>query len=509
MIDLVKFFMHGEKWLHDELKQYRQDLFPDDFRLIVIYQKDLYNNFDSPGVALSKLQETLVLMDFPNFFIKVLTTNHDIQSDLDQVRNIFCPHETILEFELIEGDFEKQLISQNTLCVLPWIHLYINPQGFVGPCGIFNEKYPIGHISTDTLDQIVNSEAMNRIRKQMLSGQRPDSCSTCWDKEDAKLPSLRLKNNQRFARYLNLPMHTKADGSVEEFKLRYLDFRASNVCNLKCRMCGGKFSSKIASEERDLYGDSAFIDLKLSKNEISNTIDYIEKNIDYLETIYFAGGEPLIMREHYAILDILIAHKKTNIEILYNTNLTQLSYKNHQVIDYWKQFTNVTVGASIDLIGAQANYVRSGTDYDKLEKNYDLIKNHVKKFNISSVVHLFNVFNLPKLQYHWIVNKNLNPVNITFHTLIYPNNMSLQVLPGIYKDQASSYIEQHIHKLNDMDNTRHLIDSWVSVLQYMNAEDKSHLLSEFFRLNDDKDRFRKEKFEEVFPEYQNLRDYIS
>jgi hypothetical protein len=42
----------------------------------------------------------------------------------------------------------------------------------------------------------------------------------------------------------------------------------------------------------------------------------------------------------------------------------------------------------------------------------------------------------------------------------------------------------------------------------MYLHDNSHLLSDFFRLNDDKDQYRKEKFEEVFPEYKNLRTYI-
>ena len=57
--------------------------------------------------------------------------------------------------------------------------------------------------------------------------------------------------NQKFKHHLSLIRSTKKDGTVEDFKLRYLDFRASNICNLKCRMCGGKFSSRIAKEEQE------------------------------------------------------------------------------------------------------------------------------------------------------------------------------------------------------------------------------------------------------------------
>jgi hypothetical protein len=177
------------------------------------------------------------------------------------------------------------------------------------------------------------------------------------------------------------------------------------------------------------------------------------------------------------------------------------------VIDYWKQFSNITVGASIDLLGPQAEYVRNGTNYNTLEENYIKIKDIVD-FNITSIVHMLNIFNLPKLQKHWIVNKKLDPKNLTFRALVFPNNMSLQVLPIAFKDQAHQTINQHINWLTTVSSCEHLVKSWHDVLQYMYDKDQSHLLSDFFRLNDDKDRYRNEKFEEVFPEFNRLRDYI-
>jgi sulfatase maturation enzyme AslB (radical SAM superfamily) len=272
-------------------------------------------------------------------------------------------------------------------------------------------------------------------------------------------------------------------------------------------MCGGKFSSRIAKEENDLYNDSTYIDLKLTSEEIYSTLDYIEENIDYLESVYFAGGEPLIMDEHYKILDLLLKHNKSDIKITYNTNLTQLSYKKYNIVDYWKKFSNITVGASIDLIGTQAGYVRSGTDYDELEENYETIKDYVN-FTITSIVHLYNVFNLPKLQQHWVINKKLNPKNLFFSGLIYPNNMTLQVLPPPYKKLARDSINQHIVWLESISGAASLAETWKNVLHYMDTKDQSHLLKDFFRLNDDKDKIRNERFEDVFPEYRDLRSYV-
>lgn len=507
IINLEDYFSKGNKWLHDELKNLKQDILPNDFNLIIRYTSDQYNNIDSPGIAVSKLQELLVLLDFPNFFVTIETTNKNIQQDLEKIKELYCPFESILSYNIVDGEFKKTILSNDTLCVLPWMHLYINPQGNVGTCCEFNEHYPLGSIKKNSLQEIANSDAMKTVRRQMLSGQRPSSCSACWTKEDSGLLSSRQMINQQFSQHLSLSEKTHDDGHVDDFKLRYLDFRASNVCNLKCRMCGGKFSSRIAKEENDLYHRSTFIDLKLTSKEIYLTLEYIEENIDYLESVYFAGGEPLIIEEHYKILDLLLKHDRSDIKIFYSTNLTQLSYKKYNAIDYWKKFSNITVGASIDLIGPQAGYVRSGTNYDVLEENYDHIKDHVN-FTITSIVHLLNIFNLPKLQQHWITNKKLNPKNLSFNALIAPANMTLQVLPTSYKQLAEKIIYNQIDWLISISNTETLVNSWKNVLQYMNNKDQSHLLNEFFRLNDDKDKFRNEHFEDIFPEYRDLRSYV-
>lgn len=507
IINLDEYFTKDNKWLHDELKNIKQDTFPADFKLKINYTSDQYYNLDSPGIAISKLQELLSLLDFPNFFVTILTTNEQIQKDLDKIKELYCPYESALSYEISSGKFEKKIFNGNTLCILPWIHLYVNPQGLVGTCCEFNENYPLGLISNQSLDQIANSDNMKMVRKQMLSGQRPDICSSCWTKEDSGVNSLRQSFNNSHAHHFNLIEQTNVDGSFDDFQLRYLDFRASNVCNLKCRMCSGKFSSRIAKEENDLYNNSTFVDLKLTSEEISSVLSYIEKNIGTLEAVYFAGGEPLIMEEHYQILDLLIKHSKTNIKVSYNTNLTQLSYKKYNVVDYWSKFSNIYVGASIDLIGAQAEYVRSGTDYDELEKNFEIIKSYVK-FNITSIVHLYNIFNLPKLQKHWILEKNISPLDLSFRILIYPENMSLRVIPIVYKNLVNEVIENHINWLSSISDTKTLVDTWKNVLQFMNAKDDSYLLKDFFRLNDDKDKIRKEKFEDVFPEYRDLRSYV-
>lgn len=508
IINLEDYFSKGDKWLYDELKNLKQDVLPEDFNITIRYTSDQYYNTDSPGIAISKLQELLTLLDFPNSFILIQTTNKKINEELETIRLLYCPYEESILVDYIDGEFIRHIPTADSLCILPWIHLYVNSQGQVGTCCEFDDQYELGNLNTDKLHNIANGEKLKLVRTQMISGQRPNICSTCWTKEDNNLSSLRNSANKNYSKYRDLINETLPDGTFENFKLRYLDFRASNVCNLKCRMCSGKFSSRIAQEEKNLYNSHTYIDLTLTNDQIQQTLDYIESEINNLDLIEFAGGEPLIMDEHYRILDLLLKYNRTDILINYHTNLTQLTYKKYNVIDYWQKFSKVSVGASIDLHGLQAMYVRGGTDYQQIERNYYKIKDHVN-FSITSCVHLLNIFNLPQLQKIWIKQHKLAPSQLHINTLVNPTNMSLQVLPFYYKKLAEETIIQHIDWLTSINDTETLVIAWQEVLQYMYLHNNSHLLSDFFRLNDDKDRYRKEIFEDVFPEYINLRSYIA
>lgn len=510
MLELSDYFSKGEKWLYDELKSVKQDAFPDSFKLTISYTKDHYDNTSSVGHAINKLQELLVLLDFPNFFVHIQTTKKDINQDLETIKQLHCPSDNIINYEIVSGVFEKiDTIRNNldTLCIFPWIHVYITPQGKVGPCCDYNESFPIGDLNHNSLSEIVNGSPIKLMRRQMLDGQRPSACAACWIKEDAGITSLRNRINQIYQHHMGLIENTSSDGTVEDFKLRHLDFRASNVCNLMCRMCGGKFSSRIAEEESKLYDQTKYIELKLTKELIDSTLEYIEDNIDDLEFVYFAGGEPLLIPEHYKILDLLIKYGRTDVPVAYSTNLTNLKYKGIDVVDYWSKFSKIFLGASIDAMGTHAEYIRSGTDYNKIEENYEKIKD-LAMFKITSVIHMLNAFNLPLLQRHWIENKKIQPSLIVFETLVSPDHMSLQVFPKSYKELATKTFTDHIEWLKSIPAAENLVLSWQNVLQYMNAEDKSYLLAEFFRLNDAKDHARKEKFEDAIPELRDLRNYV-
>ena len=86
-------------------------------------------------------------------------------------------------------------------------------------------------------------------------------------------------------------------------------------------------------------------------------IEWIDSKIDDVKYIHFAGGEPLIMDEHYYILQKLIEKDRTDVKIKYNTNLLKLRFKQHDLLDMWSNFNDIQVSASIDDIDARAEYI--------------------------------------------------------------------------------------------------------------------------------------------------------
>jgi len=474
----------------EDISTYYSD--PMQHTVTVEYYSDSYSNDTACGKLLTQLHKDLQRLDFPYYFVQIVTTNANIQQELVELHKLYSNEPNPIEYNVVEGKFDKQVYKGDTVCVFPWIHKYVNPQGLVMPCCIGDEKYPLGNIRESSLSDISTAT----IQQQMLVGQRPDACSTCWYKEDAGLSSARQIVNKRFAQYRE----------QKNFALRHVDIRLSNVCNLKCRMCSGKFSNRIAQEEIKLYGSTKYKDEVLSKDLVHKQLQYIEDNINTIHSVYFAGGEPLINEEHYSILDLLIKHNKTDIRIDYNTNFSLLSFKKFDVLEYWQQFSNINVGASIDLIGAQSNYVRNGVEYEVLEQNYHAIKDLPNiNFNISSVLSLYNIFNLPALQKRWL-DLGLDCNNIVFDPLVIPQEQSIAVLPNKYKQKAKQVIMSHIDYLEDFSGSKSLITHWQQALEFM-TNNHMYLLSEFFRLNDDKDRYRNQRFEDYFPEYKDLRNY--
>jgi hypothetical protein len=481
-----------------EIQQHFEFLKKDSFDpldRIVIRQdtSDEYPYIDGVGTKLIEIQKIINQVDISNCFILLVTPNTDISREIDFVTRFYSVDPKPIGFQIIDGYYEKTIKKySNTACQKLWNHFYLGTDGNINPCCIADHRFSLGNIDEITIDNIISDKA-DQIRNNMMQGHRVRACSTCYEKEDSGIQSNRQTCD---------PNNMKID-------IRDIDIRLNNICNFKCRMCSEYFSSAIQQETIELYGKDAV--LGFEKTSLEKTTKYtknqrLEKILPLvtcdLESIYFAGGEPLITNEHYEILDQLIAINNTDIAIRYSTNLSTLCYKQTNVIDKWCRFSDITVAASIDASGVVGEYMRHGTVWTDIVNNIHIIKQDVPhvKLKITSTVSCLTIENLIDLQNFWINQQLFKVEDFEVQVLTKPNFFSPAVLPRHHKDRLSNIIQTHIRCLS---GTR-LAKQWHDVLQWMNNNDYTFALKDFAHRTHVLDAHRNESFEDIFPEYKDL-----
>jgi len=392
-------------------------------------------------------------------------------------------------------------VQQNkTFCILPWIHLYANPDGNVLPCCIGDYRMPLGNVRQETVEELWNNDEFKSMRKNMLAGKECKQCSACYSTEAAGGQSFRQSSNKAYAEFISLTDSTNSDGSLGSIDLKYLDIRWSNICNFKCKGCSGTYSSSWAKEERR---NDIFIFSGGKDNDA--LYEQIRPFLSTVKEIYFAGGEPLLMDKHYEILEYLISTGNTDIKIRYNTNLSKLEYKGLSVIKLWKQFTNVHLGISLDHYGLRGEYIREGTDWKILENNIKLVRQkcpHVHT-GIASVVSVFNVSTLPEFV-DYLISKKLvdNNTYVSLYPIINPDYYSFDVIPDNIKEKI-------INNLSNLDYNSQLNNQLSVIIEKLkNSKYNIKLSQEFKEKVIYYDKIRSTNFNKTFPELREWYEKI-
>lgn len=403
-------------------------------------------------------------------------------------------------------------IPTETFCIIPWIHLNTWPNGNVYQCCITNYKNNIGNLKQNTLKELWNGDHMKNLRLQFLNGEKPSTCKKCFEQEENDIFSFRHNANWTFEHHIDqVVSDTNDDGSLNDMKFRYWDFRFSNLCNMKCRMCGGHLSSLWFNDETELYGNTS------EKVPVVNTKDHsiddmyqiLDEQIDNVEEIYFAGGEPLIMDEHYYILEKLIEKKRFNVKLRYNTNLLKVSYKKWNNIELWKHFDLVQVMASLDGFGSRAEYIRKGTKWEVIDNNVKLLVDSPNvQFNVSPTIQLLNIFHLPEfIDYLFSCGLVVDNMHIS-NVLTDPKWYHINTLDDEYKSQVEEQFKNHLSKFDDLYIRKKLEFYYNSIISYMHTgaerstEDLRDIHQKFLFMTDTLDRIRGESFLSVFPELE-------
>ena len=396
------------------------------------------------------------------------------------------------------------LQDSKTFCIYPWIHLHAYPTGEAYPC--CHAEMGVGQVGNcrkNTLAEIWQNQPMQSLRADMLSETPNAACGRCYEQEESGFFSGRKSANKHHGHHVK-----KIEAAP--FEMTYWDIRFSNLCNLKCRSCGHIFSSQWYQDQARLAGG----DWK-ERNTVLNYAGrtetdmwtQLEPHLDYVEQIYFAGGEPLLMEEHYRILDELVKRKRFDVRLIYNTNFTHTDLKGKSVFEYWRQFRSVAVGASLDDRGARAEYIRKGTNWSTVELNRAEMMRVCPDvdFYISPTLSIMNAWSMPDFHRSWVERGLIRAQDLNVNILQDPVHYRIDIAPEEYKAKLTAKWREHISWLQPQDHLGRATQGFESAITFMNATDNTHLLDTFWRKTHELDAIRKENILDVIPELKALK----
>ena len=423
-----------------------------------------------------------------------------------------------------------------TFCPLPWIHLATRPNGDVRVCCTANasgagldDDQTIGLVKKDgvnmnlrdhTIEEVWNSEHMRRTRLQMLEGIIPASCRKCFNEEQNGIVSKRQWETKVWEERLDIPSivsKTADDGSLP-VDIPYFDLRLGNVCQLKCIMCSPHDSSSWIKEWKIQYPKYNLVredqgwdpSFDYTWYQKGSFIDTMKSQVKNIKELYFAGGEPLMIPEHYKILEFMVdSGHAENCIIRYNSNGLRLPPK---LFALWEKFKEIRFNFSIDAYGDKNEYIRFPSKWNEIEENLRLLDDTGPNVivNIASAVQLLNVPYMAEFA-DWKLEQNFKKINrppfgagiIGTHLVYYPSYLNVRVLPNEVKQIVKQRIDGFLNrqKFNlEFDRSPVGRVRWEGLVKYMMQEDWTNKVPALVEYLEITDKQRGLDFRKTFPE---------
>ena len=316
-------------------------------------------------------------------------------------------------------------LPPKTLCLAPWVHTYLSPQTERRMCCASREPAQnfqqyidtaagTGQYIPVTLEEHWNGDRMRSVRRRMLAGETLPECEVC-NNQLLNTDVYRSYFDRMFAhKYNEIWLTTDTDGTTSMKPVSW-DYRFSNLCNFKCRMCGDMLSSSWESEQQR----HNMIDWNNTKNnwmipkvrkEISQLQDtQIESEFAQavtehrVEEVYWVGGEPLMFEQHWRYMKQIVDQGDGNrVYARYNTNLSRVDYRGVNLYsDILAHLRDWQICASLDGTGPAGEYIRTGLDYEEWCRNFALgvdISTHRRQMRIDFTLTLPGLLEVGRIQ---------------------------------------------------------------------------------------------------------------
>jgi radical SAM protein with 4Fe4S-binding SPASM domain len=393
----------------------------------------------------------------------------------------------------------------NSFCVMPWVNISTDVNGSLRPCCKFTQpnianEYQLPNMKDGKIDVLWNDQGFQKLRQAFLDGKKPKECHQCWEEEDAGFKSMR----QSFVNKVNLS-NIEFSPIAKSGPIAY-DLKLSNVCNLKCRICGPTASSTFFKEHKERYKER-YVKIFEDKNDWMYKSEYWLENkffntdnepvfiewLNNMQHLEITGGEPMTSPENLKLLKTLDElDLSKNITFLMNTNTTMI---NDKVLQYIKKFKYAQILLSIDDINNRYEYQRFPGNFSIVEENLEKYKKlQQENPNVSIIIFPtisnFNIFYLDEI-HQWLDNHN---VRHFFNILHYSSYNCIKNLPERVKNiLTNKYKNSKIDRIHEL----------MSFMNQPGTDELHKFLTEVREV----DKIRDQKFETEFNEWYKILTY--
>jgi MoaA/NifB/PqqE/SkfB family radical SAM enzyme len=372
-----------------------------------------------------------------------------------------------------------------SFCYSPWTNIDISPIGDITPCCKFDHKQYSEqfNIQTHTIEQYSQSQLVQEIKKEFLTGQWPKGCERCRIEEENSIESKRILDYNRWEEH------------YKEYDLEHGQFITAsvafgNTCNLKCITCNPIASSMWQQEYKKIF-DVEVPHFKFYKQNFVNDFTSSVPNIVHLDV---PGGEPFLsgVPEQKLLLQYYIDSGRSNkITLHYTTNVTV--FPSQDWWNLWKHFKEIDIQLSIDGTQARYEYIRFPAKWKDIMIN---VEQYLQKENDTgnirlSVSHTVSAYNILYLDEFCTWASEIGLPKPWLGRVQYPDHMR----PGVWPNEAKNFIKNKILQSAIIE-----IHPWAHLMS--NHDDSEHFDLFCQRLKEHDD-FRGVEFATVFPELKN------
>ena len=374
----------------------------------------------------------------------------------------------------------RKLLTNKSICTLPWHGFELEPDGNVKNCIISKTK--LGNINQQNIADILTGDKNKTLKQKMLEDRKPYNCAGCYLQEKGRSDLSSISSRLYYLKELAKKTDLNFYDQVKNFSLKHVDLRWTNACNQACVYCGPIYSSKWATE----LGKK----VTSEKNARQEVKDFVLENIEQLENVYLAGGEPMLMKENMEFLTLL-KEKNSDCNVRVNTNL---STTDTGIFEILRELPNVHWTVSVETIEEEYNYIRHHGDWQDFSSNINLIRKLDHKITFNMLHFILNYRSLFKCV-DYLKGIGFHDNSFVIGPMHSPKELHLLNLPGPIVDSVLKTLRERIN----LGPAGYLKNSYDNLLKYFSSTPWRKDINNFIAETEARDKRRGTDCRKVFP----------